>query len=66
MPLTDHNNKPIPMNGKHPAHDYFGTVIDVESDAYIVTSNEDIVHPLNTERYLLEVKNAQLVRTGEY
>ena len=54
------------MNGKHPAHDYFGTVIDVESDAYIVTSNEDIVHPLNTERYLLEVKNAQLVRTGEY
>lgn len=54
------------MNGKHPAHDHFGTVIEAVGDAYIVTSNEDIVHPLNTERYLLEVKNAQLVRTGEY
>lgn len=66
MPLTDHENKPIPMNGEHPERDYFGTVIDVEGDAYIVTLDESIVHPLNTERYLLEVLNAQLVRTGEY
>ncbi len=66
MPLTDQENNPIPMNGEHPAHDHFGTIIDVVNDEYMVTLNGHIVHPLNCERYMQEVDKAQVVRTGDY
>ncbi len=64
MPLTDQNNKPIPMNGEHPAHDYFGTTIDYK-DAYYVMEDEKIVHPINTDEYFVQVLKAELVRTGD-
>ncbi|MDX1769913.1 MAG: DNA (cytosine-5-)-methyltransferase [Planococcaceae bacterium] len=62
--LTDQENKPIPMNGEHPAHDYFGTVVDYK-DEYWVTPKEEIVHPLNIDLYFRDVLKAELVRTGD-
>lgn len=64
MPLTDISNKPIPMNGEHPAHDLFGTSID-HGDTYYITPTEEIVHVINTDEYFVHVMKCEVVKVED-
>lgn len=52
------------MSGDHPKKDIFGMSIDY-GDTYYITLDEEVVHPLNTDEYFIQVLKAQVFQKNE-
>ncbi len=61
--LTDQENNPIPTNGEHPEHDYFGTTI-FNGDNYYILPDETIVDVVNVDKYFVNILKAELVKAN--